>query len=203
MAALTVVKASEHRTGLIHVKARKLPAVDIGRTQGEQVMPLKVVATPDSVGTGAPKAAGWRKAASQLLEQLGFEGADEFRPGFGLCMDLAESDDRFELSLELPGMRPENVEIVADAGVLAIVGDKSPDRADDGWRYHVRERQFGSFSRAFAMPAEVDLEAITAAMDSGVLKVTLPKRVKDSSRTVGVNRVQANQPVRLTVVTAI
>ena len=162
-------------------------------------MPINVVATPDPARHGDQKAVGWRKAASHLREQLGLEGPDDFRPGYGLCMDLAERDDRFELSLELPGMGPKNVEIVADAGVLAIVGDKARDRGDDGWRYHVRERQFGCFSRAFAMPAGVDLEAITAAMDSGILKITLPKRVKDSPCTIAVGEGQAQprqHPVR-------
>lgn len=103
--------------------------------------------------------------------EMEFGREDRFLP----AANLSETDKAFELAVELPGMKPENVKVEMHDGNLVVTGDKHEEQEEQGKTFHRIERRSGSFRRVFALPAAVDENAIDAHFAHGVLKVTLPK----------------------------
>jgi HSP20 family protein len=112
-------------------------------------------------------------------ESLGkFERSVHFSPR----TDVVEKDDRFELHINLPGTKKEDVKIEVDADVLTISGErKFVKEADD--KYHTVESFYGSFSRSFTLPENADKEKIEASMNDGILKVDIFKSEVKQTKT--------------------
>ena len=107
-----------------------------------------------------------------------FPGVAEFSP----AMELTEKKDRYELSLELPGMDEKDIDIECAEGVLTITGEKRQETEEKTDGYLVTERSYGSFKRRLTLPPDVDPEAIEAKYAKGVLKLKLKKDAKAESR---------------------
>ncbi|MGD2136050.1 MAG: Hsp20/alpha crystallin family protein [Gemmatimonadales bacterium] len=92
-------------------------------------------------------------------------------------VDVHESKDELVLHAELPGMRPEHVDVSVENGVLTISGEKKQEveKGDEDTDYHLIERRYGRFERRFSMPRTVDAEQVDAEFSNGVLRITLPK----------------------------
>lgn len=94
------------------------------------------------------------------------------------AMDVAERKDAYVVQAELPGLRPDQVDVSFEKNVLTIRGTKpaSFDAAAEGeLRIFAAERVSGTFERSVRLPEFVDAERITASVDNGVLTVTVPK----------------------------
>jgi len=91
------------------------------------------------------------------------------------AVDVTETDKAYEISAELPGMDEKNMEVKFADGVLTIKGERQEEREEKEKGYHLRERSFGSFQRAFQVPDGVDTDNIQANFKQGLLTVTLPK----------------------------
>jgi HSP20 family protein len=90
--------------------------------------------------------------------------------------DIHETDKEYRLTVELPGLKPEDVEVSLEGDALRISGEKSQETEATRGAYRVSERRFGRFERSFPLPADVDAERIQAEVRDGLLRVTLPKR---------------------------
>lgn len=100
------------------------------------------------------------------------------------AVDFEEQDDKYLLSVEVPGMKADDVEIDVTDGVLRISGEKrtkSEEDKDDGRSF--RERSYGRFFRSLRLPDNVDHDAIDASYEDGVLELTLPKSEEDETRS--------------------
>jgi len=108
------------------------------------------------------------------------------RQAWAPTMDVRETDDHFEVAVDLPGLEPEDVSVTFEDGVLAISGKReiSTERAGD--TYHRIERSYGSFARSLRLPRTADGEKIEASFDKGVLTVTVPKAEIAKPRTIEV-----------------
>jgi HSP20 family protein len=91
------------------------------------------------------------------------------------AVDVAEKDTAFEITAELPGMDPKDIDVSTRNGNLVIKGEKHAEKEETSKDYYVKERQYGAFERSFSMPDGVDVSAIEAIHSNGLLKVTLPK----------------------------
>ena len=91
------------------------------------------------------------------------------------ALDVEETDDAFEVHIETPGVKPEDIDVTFEEGVLNISGERRfyEDKSQDGFRRI--ERRFGRFHRALRLPAPVDAERVEAAYNDGMLTVTVPK----------------------------
>ena len=87
-------------------------------------------------------------------------------------------------------MTEDAVEITLENNVLTISGEKreSREEGEEGGKYHLVERGFGSFRRSFTLPRTVRGEGITAGFDNGLLTVRLPKAEEAVSRKIEVAR---------------
>ena len=107
--------------------------------------------------------------------------------GWVPAMDIVENEKEFLLTAELPGLDEKNVDIAVEEGLLTIKGEKSEEKEEkkDGEeaqkKFYLYERSYGSFSRSFALPPNVDVTKIDAEFKKGLLKVHLPKMAEPKS----------------------
>lgn len=92
-------------------------------------------------------------------------------------VEMTETPTEFVVVAELPGISPEAVEVQVGDGILTLKGSKTDERKvdDKERRYHLWEREYGSFERSFRFPAEVDESKVEATHANGVLRVRVPK----------------------------
>jgi HSP20 family protein len=88
--------------------------------------------------------------------------------------DMRETDQGFELSVDLPGMRAQDIELQIRGDMLMVSGEKAEENEGGQGAYRFSERRFGRFERAFALPPGADRSRIEASFQDGVLKVQLP-----------------------------
>ena len=93
-------------------------------------------------------------------------------------VDVAETEDSFQVAADIPGVSPENIEISLHNGVLTIRGERKYDNEASGANFTRRERFTGTFSRQFNLPDSADQETVTAKTNNGVLEITIPKARK-------------------------
>jgi HSP20 family protein len=107
--------------------------------------------------------------------------------GGGLALDLrvdtSEDDKAYHVTAELPGMTEKDVEVTFADNTLTISGEKKSEKEVKEANYHRRERSFGSFRRAFTLPAEVDEAKIAASFKDGVMTIDLPKSKTAQKKT--------------------
>jgi len=97
-------------------------------------------------------------------------------------MDLYETDSEIVAEVNAPGVKPEDIEVSVEHGVLRVSGkteEEKEEKEKDYWRKEIRK---GSFERAIRLPAPVDEEKIDATYDDGVLRVVMPKVAQEVSR---------------------
>jgi HSP20 family protein len=90
------------------------------------------------------------------------------------------------LKAELPDMTREDIDITVDKGTLTIKGEKKFSSEVKEEQFHRIERRYGSFSRAFTLPATVDATRVSADYRNGVLTVRLPLREEAKPRQIKV-----------------
>lgn len=116
-----------------------------------------------------------RRQMDRIMDS--FMGRQAFEGGAGVfpATNLTETDDFFYLRSELPGVRAEDLDVQATAKNLTIAGLRTLEAEDDKAKYHRREREGGRFSRAFALPKEIDPDRVEARMLNGILTLKVPK----------------------------
>ncbi len=90
-------------------------------------------------------------------------------------VDVKETGEKYEITAELPGLDEKDVEVTVREGVLAISGEKKMETKEEKADYHLTERTYGKFVRAFRLPETADTDKIAAEFSKGVLTVTVPK----------------------------
>jgi len=137
---------------------------------------------------------GLRREIDRLFEDT--FGRDAARvSGWTPAVDVREDDKEIALEVELPGIKPSDVEITAENGVLTVRGEKqSTTREENEGHYHVVERSYGSFSRSFQLPQGVDETRIEAEFLDGLLIVHVPKAALPQPRRIEI-RSSGSRPV--------
>jgi HSP20 family protein len=90
-------------------------------------------------------------------------------------LDVSETDNALEVTVDLPGVDEKGVDVTLSDKVLTIKGEHKHERDEKKQGYHLVERSYGSFARSISVPFEVDTDTVKASFSKGVLKVTLPK----------------------------
>ena len=90
-------------------------------------------------------------------------------------VDISENDDNFCIKAEVPGIKREDVKINIEDHVLSIRGENKQEKEEKGEKFHRVERYYGTFSRSFTLPENVDEAGIDASFKDGLLTVTIPK----------------------------
>ncbi|MBK9713168.1 MAG: Hsp20/alpha crystallin family protein [Kouleothrix sp.] len=129
-----------------------------------------------------------REAMNQLLEDsvvrpVGARAGQSFVP----ALDVSETDDGYLVEASVPGLKPENLEIMVENNVLTIKGETRQAAEDKKRNYHRIERRFGSFQRTIALPTTVKADAIQASLTDGILRLEIPKAEEVKPRKINVS----------------
>lgn len=89
--------------------------------------------------------------------------------------DLSETDEGYELQVDLPGMNKGDVKVDLSDGIVTISGERSDEREDKRKGYYLSERSHGSVRRSFRVPESVETDRIKAQFKDGVLTLTMPR----------------------------
>lgn len=89
--------------------------------------------------------------------------------------EASQEGDAYRIAMELPGVAEEDVHLTVQNGVVEVRGEKKTTREEKGETWYFSERQFGSFSRSFRLPADADEAGVKAEMKDGVLTIRVPK----------------------------
>jgi len=132
-----------------------------------------------------------RKEFDQLLDRVwhvGLTTAPLDGQDWAPPMDIFEEPDRYRVRVEVPGMGADDIEVSILGNLLTIKGCKATVPAlTEEPRMLRSECRYGSFSRKFELPSEVQEDAVSATCKNGVLELAIPKRPETRGRTVKVN----------------
>jgi HSP20 family protein len=127
---------------------------------------------------------GLRREIDRLFEDTfrrGQPGRSEWAP----AVDIRETAQELTFAVELPGVKLEDVSVTALDGVLTIEGERAEERKEgEEARYHLVERNYGSFMRRFQLPPGVDSNKIEADVEHGMLRVRVPKAALPQPRKI-------------------
>ena len=116
-----------------------------------------------------------------------YQGGETAPADLRPSVDIVENDNDFVVSMELPGVRKEDVKLTVSDGVLTVKGEKKQERELKEDQYRRLERSFGGFERSFTLPAAARSEAIAASYSNGVLTITIPKAEQAKPREIQVS----------------
>lgn len=91
------------------------------------------------------------------------------------AVNIAETDDNYVITAELPGFNKNDFKVTYDNGYLSIRGERKKEKEEKGKEWHRIESYYGSFERSFYLPSTVKSEKIDAQYKDGILTLTLPK----------------------------
>src|SRR5689334_1540451 len=110
--------------------------------------------------------------------------ASAFSPSF----EVKETSDSFVLRADVPGVEEKDLDIAVHNGVLTVSGSRSAEERKEGESYAIYERQYGSFSRSFALPDLADGDKIDASLKNGVLSLTIAKKAEAKPRKIEIKK---------------
>ncbi len=93
-------------------------------------------------------------------------------------VDIYETENELVLKAELPGIDEDDIEIKLEDNTLTLKGDRKFEKETKEENFHRIERSYGSFYRSFTLPRNIDQDKIKAESESGILKITMPKKAE-------------------------
>lgn len=135
----------------------------------------------------------------KLLTQVGGPdaappGAATGAPAWAPPVDICERQDGYVLTVELPGVKVEDLEIAFQDGLLTIQGERSRTQDAPEEQFHLLERRYGHFRRSITLPRHVQADAIEASTEDGVLHVRVPKVEEAKPTRIEVHAVRTPTP---------
>ena len=107
-------------------------------------------------------------------------------PELAVPVDMYETKDDLVVSAQIPGIKPEDVQVTVTGDTLSIKGETTSDGKVDEAGYYRRERQYGAFDRTLSLPVPIQADKAEARFADGVLTLTLPKAEEIKPKTIKV-----------------
>jgi HSP20 family protein len=132
----------------------------------------------------------WREMG-RLQEQMNdlfdsyFPGRLRPAPGYP-ALNVWSSNDGIKVTAEVPGVRPEDIDINVVGDTLTLTGERKLDEKQEDIRYHRQERGYGKFARSIQLPHPVNVKKVEAIFTNGVLSIDLPRAEEDKPRKIAV-----------------
>ena len=136
-----------------------------------------------------------RRAMDRLFEDYApTRSARDERAELTFPVDVSETENEVVVKAVLPGIKPQDVELTVNEGVLTVRGETRSETTEEKENFYRREIRHGSFSRSLPLPTRVNQENAEAEFTDGILTVRLPKaedvrpksiKIKGSSSTEG------------------
>lgn len=123
------------------------------------------------------RALSWPRRGSQEIMTTG-----DWAPR----VDIAETDKEFTIKAEIPEVKKEDVKVTVDNGILTIRGERKQEKEEKDKKFHRVERFYGSFTRSFTLPDNVDETKIEASFKDGMLNLQVPKTAESKPKAISV-----------------
>jgi HSP20 family protein len=134
---------------------------------------------------------GGRATALGTLPQRGVRGAGDYGNFFTAtwtpAVEVIQKPNALVFRAELPGLKPEDVSISVDNGLLSISGERKQEHEEKRDGFLRTERSYGTFYRAFSLPEGADEDKIAASFKSGVLEISVPLSERERGRRIKVD----------------
>lgn len=124
---------------------------------------------------------------SNFFPTFGTDGARAEPVAWNPRIDVVETPDAFELAVDVPGVRKDDIEIKLHEGVLSISGERAARDVSENENVIRFERHTGRFFRSFALPSKINPKNIDARFENGVLLVTVPKLEETKPRKIKIS----------------
>lgn len=138
---------------------------------------------------------GMRRQLDRIFDEFS-TGLDETWP---MPTDVVETPEELRFTLEVPGLKPEEIELTVENGVLTVSGEKKLERREGETEdnYRLVERRYGRYTRSFRLPPTADAKRIEASCEHGVLQIRLPRMEETKPRRIPISGADA-QAQRIT-----
>ena len=136
-------------------------------------------------GVAGPEAGEFRDDLRRLFQELEEASGEPGLTGeFAPALDIFDSDTTVEVVVDLPGVSPASVRLVARGQALLLAGEKAPRRVRGDSSFHLVERGYGRFARAVRLTSPCDVSRATATLRQGELRISIPKIVERRGRSI-------------------
>jgi HSP20 family protein len=133
----------------------------------------------------------------RLAHALGLHGQQQgsgTATAWAPALDISERKDAYLVTVELPGVEADDLEITLEDGLLTIQGERHFAHDSSEQQFHRIERRYGAFRRAITLPAQVMAEGIQATAEDGVLQILVPKMEEATPKRIKVRPGRAEVP---------
>jgi len=127
-----------------------------------------------------------RQRMDRLFDVFGDRRQTRSGAGVFPAINITEDVDTYTVSAELPGLKSEDLDLNVTANQLTLAGERKITAEAEEVHYHRREREAGKFSRAIALPGDVDPDGSKARLVDGILTITVPKVEKAKPKQISV-----------------
>ena len=124
--------------------------------------------------------------AGRRLGYVGREDNGDSVADWVPAVDIVEEKDQFVLRADVPGVKPEDIDVNMENGVLSVSGQRAEEKSEESEGVRRLERISGRFYRRFTLPDSANAEAISAKSTNGILEVTIPKQAEVKARRITV-----------------
>ncbi len=107
-------------------------------------------------------------------------------PAWAPALDISERKDAYLVTVELPGVQADDLEVTLEDGLLTIQGERHFAHDSSEQRFHRVERRYGAFRRSIMLPAHVLADAVQATVEDGVLQIVVPKMQEATPKRIQV-----------------
>jgi HSP20 family protein len=111
------------------------------------------------------------------------EMGEEWSP----AINFSEKNGKYYVTADIPGVKKEDISVTLENGYLTVSGKKEESKEEKEANYYMKETHYGSFSRSFRLPEEVDESKIEATYKDGVLTVSVEKSEKSVTKKIAIH----------------
>lgn len=124
------------------------------------------------------------KRFSDIMDEFFSDAVATRRNSFAPSIDISETEQEYVIDVEIPGMDKKDIDLNVENNTLTISGERKFEKKEDNKQYHRVESHYGSFSRSFTLPENVDTETVHASYKNGILTITVKKSEKSMKKQI-------------------
>jgi HSP20 family protein len=124
------------------------------------------------------------KRFSDIMDEFFNDAVATRRDTFVPSIDISETEKQFVIDVEVPGVDKKDIELGIENNTLTISGERKFEKKEDNKQYHRVESHYGTFSRTFSLPDNVNTESINASYNNGILSITVDKSEQQMKKQI-------------------
>lgn len=127
------------------------------------------------------------KRFSDAMDEFFNDAVSTRQNRFTPSIDLSETEKAYEVHVQLPGMKKDDISVNLENGILTISGERKFENEEKDKTFHRVETHFGSFSRSFRLPDNINPDSVHATYKDGILAVTVDKNEKQLKKQIKIS----------------